>query len=300
MEQTLTGKEINGYRIGPLLGIGGMGEVYQAFPPDSERPVAIKFLRKDYINDAKLQSRFLREIRILSALNHDNIVKIYDHGLIDGQQLFYTMELVTGMPLSTMMKRQAFSPLLFWEILRQLSSALSFAHDNNVVHRDIKPSNIFVQPKDNGLHVILADFGLGKQEGVDRTMTEAGTSLGTPHYMSPEVILGERPSLLGDIYAIAVLVYEVLLGRPPFDFEYAHQIAMAHVTHPVPSPMDLNPDFPECLEDLLLKGLEKDPANRYQSMAEFSQDYLDCLKSLPEDQRRKNYHVTKADSSESN
>ena len=294
MEESLTGKEINGYRIGPLLGIGGMGEVYQAFPPDSDKPVAIKFLRKDYINDAKLQSRFLREIRILSALNHENIVKIYDHGLIDGTQLYYSMELVTGMPLSTMLKRQAFSPLLFWEVLRQLTAALEFAHENNVVHRDIKPSNIFVEPKEpNGLHVVLADFGLGKQEGVDQTMTEAGTSLGTPHYMSPEVILGERPSSVSDIYAIAILVYEALLGRTPFDFEYAHQVAMAHVTQPPPEPTELNPDFPGCLEDILLRGLEKDRSNRYQSVDEFSQDYLDCLKSLSEEERKATYQVSK-------
>jgi serine/threonine-protein kinase len=193
-----------------------------------------------------------------------------------------------------MMKRQAFSPLLFWEILRQLSAALGFAHKNNVVHRDIKPSNIFIQSKENGLHVILGDFGLGKQEGVDRTMTEAGTSLGTPHYMSPEVILGERPSGISDIYAMAILTYEALLGRPPYDFEYAHQIAMAHVTRPAPPPTDLNPDFPDCLEDLLLKGLEKDPTNRYQTMEEYSQDYLDCIKSLSEDERKKVYHVSSA------
>src|SRR5688500_6983044 len=154
MNQTLTGKEINGYQIGPLLGIGGMGEVYQATPVGSDTPIAIKFLRKDYVDDPKLQQRFIRETRILRALAHDNIVKIYDHGLIDGQQLYYTMELITGMPLSTMMKRQQFSPILYWEILRQVSAALAFAHENKVIHRDIKPSNIFIQPRGNGLHVV--------------------------------------------------------------------------------------------------------------------------------------------------
>ncbi|MDQ7025662.1 MAG: serine/threonine-protein kinase [Anaerolineae bacterium] len=291
MDQTLTGKEINGYQIGPLLGIGGMGEVYQAIPPDGSTPIAIKLLRKDYMADAKLQQRFIRETRILRALSHDNIVKIYDHGLIDGQQLFYTMELITGMPLSTMMKRQEFSPLLYWEILRQVSAALAFAHMNKVIHRDIKPSNIFIQPKGNGLHVVLADFGLGKQEGVDQTMTEMGTSLGTPHYMSPEAILGEKPNAVSDNYAIAIMTYEALLGRPPFDFEFAHQIAMAHVTHPIPPPIDLRDDFPTCLEDVLMKGLEKKPEERYQSVKQFSDDYLACLKALSNADRKKVYHV---------
>jgi serine/threonine-protein kinase len=293
MEQTLTGKEINGYQIGPLLGIGGMGEVYQATKSDSPTPIAIKFLLKEYNDDPKLQQRFIRETRILRALQHDNIVKIYDHGLIDGQQLFYTMELITGMPLSVMMKRQKFSPLLYWEILRQVSAALAFAHESKVIHRDIKPSNVFIQPKGNGLHVVLADFGLGKQEGVDQTMTEMGTSLGTPQYMSPEAILGEKPNEQSDIYAIGIMVYEALLGQAPFIFEFAHQIAMAHVTHPVPHPRDLRPDFPECLADVIMKGLEKKREQRYQTVKELSDDYLACLKSMSDAERKTVYHVAK-------
>jgi serine/threonine protein kinase len=292
MNQTLTGKEINGYQIGPLLGIGGMGEVYQATPVGGDVPIAIKFLRKDYVDDPKLQQRFIRETRILRALAHDNIVKIYDHGLIDGQQLYYTMELITGMPLSTMMKRQQFSPILYWEILRQVSAALAFAHENKVIHRDIKPSNIFIQPRGNGLHVVLADFGLGKQEGIDQTMTEMGTSLGTPHYMSPEAIMGERPSDKSDIYAMGVMTYEVLLGRPPFDFEFAHQIAMAHVMNPPQPPSELHDDFPQCLEDVILKSLAKKPDERYQTINEMSQDYLACLKSLSDADRKKVYYAT--------
>lgn len=291
MEQNLTGTIINGYKIGDLLGKGGMGEVYKAIPPDDDTPVAIKLLREDYADDVKFQQRFIREIRILGALKHENIVKIYKNGLIDNRQLFFTMELISGLPLSIMMEQRQFSPLAYWEVLSQVAAGLAFAHENKVIHRDIKPANIFIEPRDNRLYVVLADFGLGKQEGIDRTMTEMGTSLGTPLYMAPETIMGQSPSELSDIFAVAVITYGILLGRPIFNHKYPHQIAMAHITDEIDRPSDLHGDFPLCLEDVIMKGLEKKPQDRYQSIEAFADAYLECMQSLTHTERTKIYHV---------
>lgn len=283
MENSLTGQVINNYRIGPLLGVGGMGEVYQAFPANSETPVAIKFLRVDYMDDPHFQARFIREIRIMQALQHENIVPILDHGLVNGRQLYYTMRLINGMSLSTLMRRQKLSPLAYEPILRQICMALGFGHANNVVHRDIKPDNIFIERNADGtLLVFLGDFGLGKREGTDNTLTEAGAAVGTPHYMSPEAIMGERPTNLSDIYSMGVLSYEALLGKLPFNEQQAHKVAIAHVTRPVPRPTSLNPNFPAELEDVLMKSLEKVPASRYALIEDFYNAYLAAIEAMDE------------------
>jgi serine/threonine-protein kinase len=199
MQNSLTGQEINGYRIGPLLGVGGMGEVYQAFALSDNSPVAIKFLRSDVTDEPNFQARFIREIRIMEALSHPNIVPIIDHGLVNGVQLYYAMRLITGMALSTFAKRQPFTPANYWIVLEQMTAALAFGHSQNVVHRDLKPDNIFIERNpEGGWHVFVGDFGLGKREGQDHTLTEAGAAVGTPHYMSPEAIMGERPNRLSD------------------------------------------------------------------------------------------------------
>lgn len=275
--QSYTGKDIGGYKIGALIGVGGMGEVYQATDEETKALVAIKFLRNDYISDAEVQGRFIREIRIMESLHHNNIVPILKYGILDGGTLYYAMRLIQGMSLSTMMKRQRFSPLTYWEVLSQMADALAFGHSEGVVHRDVKPDNIFIERYDDTLHVYLGDFGLGKRKGVDITLTEADAIIGTPHYMSPEAILGERHDKRSDIYSLAVVSYEALLGFVPFNEEHAHQTAIAHVTQPPPSPTSINPDFPLVLENVLLKGLEKSLDNRQSTVEEFAREYHEAL-----------------------
>jgi serine/threonine protein kinase len=290
MENSLTGQDIDGYHIGPLLGVGGMGEVYQAFRTTDNEAVAIKFLRADYSGEPNFQSRFIREIRIMEALQHENIVPIYDHGIINGTQLYYAMRLITGASFSTLLRRRKFSPATYWLILEQVAAALDFGHTQNVVHRDLKPDNIFIEnAPGGGIKVFVGDFGLGKREGQDRTLTEAGAAIGTPHYMSPEAIMGERPARTADIYSIAVLSYEVLVGKLPFDDEHAHTVAIAHVTRPAPKPTSLVPDFPPAMERVILKSLEKSPAARHQTMAEFAADYKAALDTLSSDEKNAVY-----------
>lgn len=292
MENSLTGQEINGYRIGPLLGVGGMGEVYQAFTLTDNTPVAIKFLRSDFVTETAFQSRFIREIRIMEALQHPNIVPILGHGLVNGVQLYYAMRLITGMALSTLAKRQPFTPASYQIVLDQMAAALGFGHSQNVVHRDLKPDNIFVERKpEGGWHVFVGDFGLGKREGQDHTLTEAGAAVGTPHYMSPEAIMGERPDKRSDIYSLGCLSYEMLLGRLPFNDQHAHTVAIAHVTRPVPKPTSLNPKFPVALEKVLMRSLEKNPASRQASIEEFAADYRAAVASLTDEERKTSYAI---------
>lgn len=282
MENSLTGQDIGGYKIGPLLGVGGMGEVYQAKGKDGIS-VAIKLLRNDFAGDAGAQARFVREIRIMEALEHENIMPIMGHGIVNGETLYYTMRLINGMSLSTMMKRQQFTPRKAWEILEQLFRALEYGHSQSVVHRDIKPDNIFIERHDK-LHVFLGDFGLGKRSGIDNTLTEADAAIGTPHYMSPEAIMGEKPDPRADIYSSCVLAYELYLGQLPFDEQFAHSTAIAHVTKPVPKPTVINPAFPKAIESVLLKGMEKKADKRQQDMGEVITEFLNAYDTLSEEE----------------
>jgi serine/threonine-protein kinase len=284
MQASYTGQNVNGYRIGPLLGVGGMGEVYQGFSQRDDSPVAVKFLRREFADDPTFQQRFVREIRITQALNHDHIIPIYDHGLFNGNQLYYVMRLVTGMTLGTRMKRRKLSPLGFLEILEQVTSALGYGHTQNVVHRDLKTDNIFLEKQSDGrLLVFVGDFGLSKREGQDVNLTEAGAAIGTPYYMAPEAIMGEKPTSLSDIYSLAILSYEVLVGRLPFNDPQAHAVAIAHVTRPIPQPSSVSPGFPEPLERWLSKGTAKNPPERYQTMEELLHGYEDALVEMSED-----------------
>ena len=280
MENSLTGQIVGKYTVGPLLGVGGMGEVYQATDTDG-KPVAIKFLRSEFVADAGAPARFIREIRIMEALEHENIMPILGHGIINGNTLYYTMRLINGMTLATLMKRQPMTPRTAWEVLEQLFRALEYGHSQKVVHRDIKPDNVFIERRDK-LHVYLGDFGLGKRSGIDSTLTEADSAIGTPHYMSPEAIMGEKPDPRSDIYSTCVLAYELYLDVLPFDEEFAHSTAIAHVTKPVPKPTELNPNFPAAIERVLLKGLEKKAKNRQQSMGEVITEFLNAYDTLSE------------------
>jgi serine/threonine-protein kinase len=285
-----TGQEIGGYQIGPLLGVGGMGEVYQATDPETNTLVAVKFLRSDFDEDTEVQSRFIREIRIMESLEHDRIVPIFKYGIVDGSTLYYAMRLIHGMAFSTMLKRDRFSPYSYWPILKQVTEALEFGHTQGVVHRDIKPDNVFIEKHPDGsLNVFLGDFGLGKRKGVDVTLTEADAIIGTPHYMSPESIMGEHHDKRSDIYSLAVVSYEALTGAVPFNEEHAHQTAIAHVTQPPPPPTSHNPDFPLAMENVLLKGLMKSADDRQQTAQQFADEYYDAMMTLDEEARHTIY-----------
>lgn len=294
MAESLTGQEINGYRIGPLLGAGGMGEVYQAVMVSSGQPVAIKFLRRNVHIDPRMQSRFAREVRIMQDLEHPHIMPIYDSGVYGGM-LYYTMHMVNGQTLSTFLKRRKLSPLEFYPILEQLVSALQYGHSMGLVHRDLKPDNVFIERnrETNRPHIYLGDFGLGKRQGIDQTLTDPDAVLGTPYYMAPEAVLGEPLTIRSDLYALGIMLYEVLLGVMPYSEDQAHLTAMAHVTQPIPIPTDLNPDFPVVLNDLLVRAIQKRPEDRFGSAHEMLQAYIAAMNALTPEQRKTIYHVSR-------
>lgn len=291
MAGSMTGQVVDGYTIGPLLGSGGMGEVYHATPPDGSEPVAIKFLRAEIASEPEIQARFVREIRLMQALQHDYVLPVYKHGIFNNE-LYFTMRLINGMTLRALCLRRSLTVMDYWPILDQVSQALAYARTKEAIHRDLKPENIFIERGSEGQeHVFLGDFGLGKQLGVDNTLTAEGTVMGTPNYLAPECALGERADHRSDIYSLAIVSFETLLNTLPFKESHAHLTAIAHVTKPVPKPTSINPDFPASIERVLLMALEKDREYRYQKAEDFAQSYHDALMSLSEEDRNRTYRV---------
>lgn len=261
-------EEINGiigkvfddrYEVLRKIGSGGMADVYLAHDRLLGRPVAIKILSARYASDEQFVERFRREASAAAGLNHPNIVQIYDRGEAEGTY-YIAMEYLEGRPLKDIIRKYApLSPELILSISIQIVEALRFAHRRHVIHRDIKPQNIIV---DNEGRVKVTDFGIARA-GNAATMTEAGSILGTAHYLSPEQAQGKPVEPASDLYSLGVVMYEMATGRLPFEGDNPVTIAMQHVHDaPVP-PRSIVPDIPENLEAIILRALSKDPTQRY-------------------------------------
>ena len=255
------------YRIGRELGAGGMATVYLAHDIRHDRAVAIKVLHPD-LGAALGGERFLTEIRTTARLQHPHILPLLDSGSADGL-LFYVMPLVTGETLRARLERETQLPvddsLL---IAREVADALAYAHSLGVIHRDIKPENILLQ---NG-HAVVADFGiaLAVQSAGGERMTQTGLSLGTPQYMSPEQATGERIiDARSDIYALGAVVYEMLVGEPPFTGPSVQAIVARVMTDEPRSFTTQRKAIPVAVEDAVMRALEKLPADRFRTAAEF-------------------------------
>ncbi len=255
-------KVLNGrYRLEELIGEGGMAVVYRAYDLALNRPVAVKILRAQYGSDANFLRRFEREAQAAARLVHPNIVNVYDVGRDDGVH-YIVMEYVRGQTLKHLILRHApFRLEHAAHIVGQVAAALDYAHRQGLVHRDIKPQNILVD--DQGVAKVT-DFGIAKGL-TDVSLTEAGVGMGTVHYVSPEQARGEAATPASDIYALGVVLYEMLTGRLPFDADNPIGLAMQHVNAPPPPPRQFNPDLPPQVEAIVLRALAKDPAQRYPS-----------------------------------
>jgi eukaryotic-like serine/threonine-protein kinase len=268
-------RKIGKYEIVGELGKGAMGVVYKGYDPQIQRHVALKVIRKDELDpadSAAVLERFKREAQAVGKLHHPNIVAIYDYGE-DDEFAFIAMELVTGRALREHI-RSGYRPELkeFPEILVHLLEGLEYSHIQGVVHRDIKPANLLIS--DMGVAKI-SDFGIARIEASH--LTKLGEVLGTPFYMAPEQFSGSADER-SDIYSAAVIVYEVLTGKRPFDGAGAPLMKKILEEMP-PSPSSLNPRLPREIDAVLMKALAKDPAERFRNARQFAGALLQAFES---------------------
>lgn len=261
--ESLINRTLGGYNLTEELGRGGMATVYKAYQPKLERWVAVKVLDPAYItDDSDVLARFRREAKAIAALRHPNILTVYDYGEEEGLA-YIVMEYVEGGTLKDRLKGEPFEPQRAMGLAIGVGRALAFAHDQGIIHRDVKPANILLPREDWPL---LADFGLVKPQQARRALTQAGMVLGTPDYTSPEQALGETVDHRADIYALGVLMFEMVTGQLPFKAEKAFDVLLMHINEPPPKPHELAPGTSEIVEDIILKALAKAPAERYPDM----------------------------------
>jgi len=267
--ESLINRTLGGYSLVEELGKGGMAVVYKAYQPKLERWVAVKVLDPLYTtDDSEMLARFRREAKAIAALRHPNILTVYDYGEEEGLA-YIVMEYVEGGTLKDRLTGQPFDWQRAVHLAMALGQALAFAHDQGVIHRDVKPANVLLPSEDWPL---LADFGLVKLQQARRALTQPGMTLGTPDYTAPEQALGEAIDHRADIYALGVVLFEMVTGRLPFTSDKAFEVLLMHINEPPPRPRDLVPDLPEIVETTILKALAKSPDDRYSHMKEMVAD----------------------------
>jgi serine/threonine-protein kinase len=271
------GTIVAGYRIDGVLGDGGMGVVYRATQLSLEREVALKVLSSDLGDDSGFRIRFQREGQLQAALDHDHIVPVYEAGQSE-QGLFLAMRLIDGPTLKDLILARELDPRRSVRLLSQVAHALDAAHAAGLIHRDIKPQNILIGPGD---HAYLADFGLIKAPAEAARLTGTGQFIGTIDYVAPEQIQGEPASAASDIYALAGVLYECLTGEVPFPKPNEAATLHAHVIAPPPKVTDLRPELPPAIDDVIARGMAKDPMARPPSATELMLVASRALASAP-------------------
>src|SRR5215203_2041147 len=256
------------YRILRRLGSGGMATVYLAEDEVLGRRVAIKILNDRYANDEQFVERFRREAKSAAGLSHANIVSIYDRGEAEGTY-YIAMEHLDGRTLKELIVARAPAPIkVAIEYTRQILSALRFAHRNGIVHRDIKPHNVLV---DGEGRAKVTDFGIARA-GAASQVTEAGSIVGTAHYLSPEQARGAPVDQTSDLYSTGIVLYELMTGTVPFNGETPVEIAMKHLSQVPAAPSTHRAEIPRDLDYVALRALAKDPSDRYHSAEEMDSD----------------------------
>jgi serine/threonine protein kinase len=272
------GAKVGPYQILGELGRGGMATVYRAYQPNLEREVAIKILPEFLVEQPGFKARFHREAVAVARLQHPNILSVFDHGEQDGVT-YIVSEYVEG---GTLAARLGAPIQLEYcvRILRPIADALDYAHSEGVIHRDVKPSNILLDRR--GVP-ILSDFGLARvAEAADsERLTQTGAMVGTPTYMAPEQCSGQEAGAPADIYALAVIAFEMVTGRVPFSAPTPLGVIAAHQMTPPPSPRKFNPSLPQIVEQPLLAGLAKDPARRPETATDFVEALAAAVSSSP-------------------
>ncbi|MBE7555200.1 MAG: protein kinase [Anaerolineales bacterium] len=278
---TLIGRTLGKYRIVARLGRGGMAEVYKAYQPGLNRYVSIKVLHSHMIEEKNFVARFEREALAVGKLRHPNIVQAFDFDRED-DIYFMAMEFIDGPTLKDELqaRKAAGQPFSLKEIARifiALCSAIDYAHARQMVHRDLKPANVMINQQGQ---IVLTDFGITRIIGGTQ-YTQTGALSGTPAYMSPEQGQGQHGDERSDIYSLGVMLYEMVTGAVPFDADTPFVIILKHISEPIPPPRRVVPNLPASVEQVILKAMAKDPAERYQRAGEMATALREAVNLAP-------------------
>lgn len=264
------GQNVGPYRIVEPLGQGGMASVFKAYHPALDRYVALKVLHPAFLQDPNFKARFQREARVVAKLEHPNIVPIYDFS-DGGGQPYLVMKYIEGRTLKSLLSEGPVDLRTGLEIVEAVGLGLGYAHQRGILHRDIKPSNVLLG-HDGGIY--LADFGLARIAQAGESTLSSDMLLGTPQYISPEQARGERDLDAGtDLYSLGVVLYELVVGRVPFNADTPFSIIHDHIYTPLPMPRQVNPRVPEAIERVLLKALAKERKDRFDDVASMLQAF---------------------------
>jgi serine/threonine-protein kinase len=271
---TLIGQRLGQYEIIAKLGAGGMATVYRARQASVDRDVAIKVIRTDLMEDENFVARFRNEARLIASLQHLHILKVFDYGNQDNI-LYLVMELLEGGSLSRLLRQSGSLPLkLAMRMLDQISAALDYAHGRGIIHRDLKPDNVLLDQQQNAF---LTDFGIAKMLGDTSNRTRTGMVMGTPAYMAPELWNGQTADARTDVYALGVMLYEMLAGVSPFRAETPYQIMHRHIYEAPPSLRSQGIALPVAVDRVISKALAKNPDERFFSAGELAAAFHQAL-----------------------
>ncbi|HKX32386.1 MAG TPA: SUMF1/EgtB/PvdO family nonheme iron enzyme [Blastocatellia bacterium] len=279
------------YQLDQCIGAGGMGEIYRARRLHIGDTVAVKVLRADVVENEQSRQRFYREARAAAMLHHPNAVVIHDFGEDVDRTVYIVMELLVGRSLRQLLVDEgSIGTLRAYGIIRQACAALDAGHRNGIIHRDIKPDNIFILDSNDGTdHIKILDFGIAKlldsaaeTASMEQRLTNMGTVIGTPHYMSPEQCRGEEADARSDIYSLGIVLYELLTGVAPFVGKTPTGIAIKHVTEQPRPPRELNRGITPSVERVVLRALEKHPDARHQTALDLARDFEAMLNENPD------------------
>lgn len=273
----LIGQNLGSYRIVEQVGRGGMATVYKAYQPAMDRYVAVKVLPAHFMQDPTFVERFEREARTIARLEHPHILPVHDYGKAPDGTTYIVMRYVNAGTLSDRLKQGPLSMNEIVPLFSQIGDALAYAHEQGIVHRDMKPSNILIDPHNQAF---LTDFGLARIVEGDSHLT-GSMIVGTPAYMAPEQGQGRPADKRSDIYALGIILYEMVTGRPPFEAETPMAVMIKHMTEPLPLPSQLNPDLSPAVERVILKALAKEPEGRYPSVTDMVRALQEAVTETP-------------------
>jgi serine/threonine-protein kinase len=282
-QQIAVGSEIAGHRITGLIGQGGMATVYAAESLADGGRAALKVLAPELASNPEFRTRFVREARYASSVEHPNIVRVHDVGELDGLP-YILMDRVEGSDLEAVLTLEGvLDPERAVSILGQVAGALDAIHATGLLHRDVRPGNVIVAPGPDGdERCYLTDFGLGKNPGQDsRALTAAGDFVGSCHYLAPEQILGRDYDQRVDVYSLGCLLVRCLTGEPPYPGDSEAAILHSHVEEPAPRLTELRPDLPSALDDVVTKAMAKSPDARYDTCTQLMASARATLTAAP-------------------